>query len=659
MKPLPDLSEPGSSPAEPKMVRESRWSLLLQCVFFGFAFWFLCVINRDYLFLLQEYNLFLNSFSFLWKHCIYAGGPLDYVTCFLAQFFLCPYCGGGILLLLLILIRKQTEKLFHLNGNGKILSFVPPFLLIWFFTQPGYAVFADIRINALCSVFIGILLALSFAVWYSRFVSPIHRSVFCSLGTILLYYLAGIYGLLGALLCLFHECSLPRNQRRLAYCVFPILCALSTPFLLFWLRLTKTNLVNAYRIGIPSNITTDDYAVFFDSILFEIHILLASLLAFAVLRLVWHSKLIQNVVRHKKNAQSLEKNFTGLTNGIHLRFAALNVILLVLVCCATYIFSHARGDFLVTAKMCRLVCEENWEGVLQIRYENENPAFPIMLFRQLALFKLDRIADEVFTYPTTMSIDESQWTWCWNNRMFGDHILFEYGLVNAAFRVAMIQYSMKESTISNLRILALSAMANEEYEVAEKYLRLIKQSLFYGNWAQNHIDYIESCRSSGQAETVAMSHEVQTINRRLNNIRKLMPVVNETENSKKMGLMISRGFMRKNIEEAADEVRTMFLVQLLLCKDLPAFREYYDLWADELYADHIPRHFQEALIIEITPEGIDARAAQYGISPDLGKQFITFMQILESTVQRGEPVDSNSTVSREFGDTFWFYFLMK
>lgn len=138
-----------------------------------------------------------------------------------------------------------------------------------------------------------------------------------------------------------------------------------------------------------------------------------------------------------------------------------------------------------------------------------------------------------------------------------------------------------------------------------------------------------------------------------------MPVVDELEHNKKIGAIISRGFMRKQIEEAPREVREMFLVQLLLSKDLIAFRKYYDLWGDELYAEHIPRHFQEALVIDTTYENVDTRAAQYGISPDVGVKFTAFMQKLELTLRSGGTVDFNSPTYREFGDTFWFYLLLK
>ena len=617
------------------MVGESRWSLLLQWIFFGFAFWFICIVNRDYLFLLHEYTLFLGSFPFLIAHLTYVGGPLDYVGYFLAQFFLWPYLGGSILVILLILVRQQTESLFHLKGNGLILSFVPSALLIWFFTRTGYAVFVNILVNSLLVAFIGVLLALSFAVWYSRIVSPFRRNIFCSLGTILLYYLAGIYGLLGTLLCLLHECSRPRSNRHLAYCMLPLLCGLLTPFLLFWLQLTKTNLVGAYFVGIPPETAHENYVFFFYPTHFEFYVLLACLLALAFLRLIWKPE---------------------LKNKINRRFAAMNAILLLLTCCAISVSSHTRGDLLITAKMCRLLCDENWEGILQVQYENENPSMPIQVFRQLALFKLDRIADEVFTYPTTMPFGETQSKWFWTRSMFADHVLFEYGLVNMAFRTAMNQYGQK-SNISNLRILALAAMANEEYEVAQKHLRLIKQSPFYRDWAQNHIDYIESRRLPVQAESIPISLTVKTIDRRLNNIRILMPVVNELEFPHgNINDVILRGFLRKNIEGSPSEVRKMFLVQLLLKQDLVYFRKYYDLWADELYADRIPRHFQEALIIDVTYEDIAARAAHYGISPDLAQKCAAFMKTVELAAQSDHPVDS-SLIYQEFGSTFWFYLL--
>ena len=649
VKVQPDSDKAAPVSVEPVLIRESQWSCLLQSVFFLFAFWFLCLVNRNYLFLLQEYNLFLYSFPFFWRHFTYVGGPLDYGASFLAQFFLYPVLGGGILVLLLFFIRKLTENLFFLKGNRMILSFVPSLFLIRFFTQPGYIVFFDIRTDTLYAAFIGVFLAFSLAAWYSLIISPVRRGIFGSLGTILLYYFTGVYGLWGALLCLFCECFLPREKRRFLCSLFPILCGILVPFFSFYLQLTKTNLIEAYFVGLPCGTSREN-----SPLLSEFLILLSSILFLAGLQLVWNIPLIGKVFHHKR--QIAEKDSSTRKNGIPLRFAALNVVLLVLLCCAVYTFSHARGDFLITAKMCRLACEENWEGILQIQYQNEKPMFPIVLFRQLALFKLDRIAEEVFTWPTISQAEEGPLKDFLSSRVLGDHILFEYGLTNMAFRMAMIQYSLKESTISNLRILALSAMANEEYEVAKKYLRLIKQTLFYHDWAQNHIEFIESHELSNPRKDVSRSSAVIAIDRRLEKIRRLMPVVNEIESNRKIDALIEKGFLRENIEEASREVQEMYLVQLLMYKDLASFHKYFDLWADELYADHIPRHFKEALIMEPTPEAVENRVAQYNLSPDWGQKYFQFMSRLEAMVQPGDTAISNTLIHQEFGDTFWYYY---
>ena len=649
------------------MIRISRWSLLLESIFALFALWFLCYVNRDYLFILQEYNLFLNSSSFFWRHLTHVGGLLDYIASFVSQFFLRPFVGGGILVCLLLAIRKLTAKLFQFRSDGLILSFVPAFLLLRIITQPGYDVFADdlnadMRTSGLYAVFIGVFLALSFATGYSVIASPTRRGVFCSLGTILLYYAAGFYGLLGTLLCLFCECSFPREKRRFLCFVFPILCGLLTPYFLFWMKLTKTNLSNAYRVGLPGGVIK-----YFNFMLCEFGLLFLVLLVFAGFRIAWNVQGLRKYFNRerqfpvkKQNRQTADlENYSQIViNEIDLRFAVLNGILLVLMCCAVYSFSHTRGDFLVTAKMCRMTCEEDWEGILKIHYENENPACPIVVFRQLALFKLDRIADDVFTFPTIAQAREGRLQGQETNRVFGDHILFEYGLVNTAFQSAMVQYAMKESTISNLRILALCSMANEEYEVAKKYLRLIQQTCFYRDWVQNHLDYIEFRRCGFPIE--GASPAVKAIALRFRENRRLMPVVNKVEKYyDRIENIIMRGFLRDNIQEATSEVRKMYLVQLLLFKDLNSFRKHFELWADELYRDRIPRHFQEALVMGVTSDDVDAQIAQYGLSPDWGKQFSSFMQILETTVQPGQPVAPDSLIHREFGDTYWFYFFLK
>ena len=636
-----DLPNEFRAVAPPRFVRQDRLTHLLQAIFVLFTCFFICVVNRDYLFILQEYNLFLESRTFFTEHFSYVGGPLVYCTKFLTQFFIRPYIGGILLVGCLFLMQLVSSKIFRFQGETVFFSFVSPLVLLYFFTKPGFKIFDDISLASLYGMVVGVFIAFVSVLGYRSIKQPVLRCTYCCLATALLYFFAGVYALLGTVLCMIDELSGGRKMRfryKIIMLAFMTFTGIIVPLLCFWFRLSKSNLFFAYLAGLPRETSIDRYSLSVGMLLvFGIVLLSAILRPFLMME-----------SSRKKHSQS-----TPPDGMLSRRFAVYNVVLMVCVCCFVYAFPYSNREFLVAVKMCRMVGDENWKGILDIRHTDPEPVYPIVVFRQLAMFKLDDLADKWFTLPLVPKVEPAL-AKIPSSRVYGDHVLYEYGMNNIAYRTALTQYFMKETTVGNLKILVLCALVNKEYALASKYLFTMKQSRFHRSWAKKYQDYVEFCTSNEQGNP---SPDVVKIKERIAETWKLISPYNDMENSERIGVILLRSFLREHIEQNAREIRKIFLLQVLGVRDVASFRMYFDLWSpEESWGKVIPRHFLEALVMAPTPNEIQARAHKYSIPQELVRDYQRFMESAQPYFKGKQRPKYGSAIQRTFGETYWYFY---
>lgn len=78
-------------------------------------------------------QLFLWNTDYLWQHLTTVGGTACYIAELLVQFFVNPFYAALILALLFVLVQWLTARL--LNDKLWLLSFLPPVLLCWLWTN--------------------------------------------------------------------------------------------------------------------------------------------------------------------------------------------------------------------------------------------------------------------------------------------------------------------------------------------------------------------------------------------------------------------------------------------------------------------------------------------------------------------------------------------
>ncbi len=110
-------------------------------VFITVAYLLLPVMNADYLYTIQDNNVFINGHTFMMETVQYEGGWLTWVARYLTQFFYYPWLGSTILILFWVAIYWMTIWMFDIKGKWSFLALILPMLLLYHLLDYGYWIY--------------------------------------------------------------------------------------------------------------------------------------------------------------------------------------------------------------------------------------------------------------------------------------------------------------------------------------------------------------------------------------------------------------------------------------------------------------------------------------------------------------------------------------
>lgn len=283
------------------------------------------------------------------------------------------------------------------------------------------------------------------------------------------------------------------------------------------------------------------------------------------------------------------------------------------------------------------VQKANWEKVLKLsgKYPGKNQL--VLYYTNLALYKTGRMGDQLFFYP--QSGTKGLWLeWKRNevNPYYGGEIFYHLGFGNEAFRWAFEAMEAKGVNPRSLQRLIVTAIVNGNNDVALKYTRILRQSLFYRKLARHYERLI--------ADPVLLKEDRE--------IAQLQPLIPQKDFISYMN-QDDIGFFPLLENHPGNKMAFEYMMaSFLLTKNMNGFAaNIYRL--KELGYDRIPVHFEEAIIIftgvtkkNIVPEG-------YAISQATQQRFHAYAEILN---MYGDNMNmAVKALNRDFGNTFWFY----
>lgn len=275
--------------------------------------------------------------------------------------------------------------------------------------------------------------------------------------------------------------------------------------------------------------------------------------------------------------------------------------------------------------------EEQWDATIN-KYKNRNINDYISLnYLNMALAKKGMLAENMFAFdqkgPKSLVAP-------WNRTLYMDNLLCDIHFMTGdlamseSYALDAMTQSKRGGNTRALRRLVQINLLRGEYALAGKYIALLEQMPFYKEWADEYSGYLS------EPERIADNPELKG---------KIVPP-DSLDNL--MSLMTTEKLW--NVHTAENRIGWEYLgCYYLLDKNLSKFNSYIE----ESGVEHLPRHFQEALLIE----GSDSVSNNL-VSDKTRQRFESFRKVMAHFSKNNGDV---SAIYNEFGDTYWFYYYFK
>lgn len=590
------------------------WILVLVAI--GTA---LLYVESDLLWKVQQYNLFLYSSLFFKQTMIVPGGMLSYLGAFFTQFFYYPSLGVVMLCGWWLLLMWLTKRTFRISDGWCIVPLIPIAILLTANTELGYWVYFMKLRGYFFVPTIGTTVAVAL-LWAYRKLTATNlwlRVFYIVMVIVIGYPLMGVYALAAVLLMAvwtwrltdkYGQCAIISGATLLALLAIP----------LFYYRFVyyQTNLINIYRPAVPEFTIIDSYPDY----KIPYYLLVACFLVF--------------VVAYKKNVKKKDRKPL-------LRWAVQGALLAALVY-GVWHYWYKDDNFHHELRMQRCMEQADWEGILtEGTKQQSEPTRAIVMIHNLALSRLGRQCDEMYNFRRGSKRSNSPLPVYMYNTA-GLQIYYQYGVLNESHRLCMENGVNYGWNVELLQYLTRCALLGGEKQVVRKYLTILRQTQFFGSWA----DHIEQLLNN--PEQLAQDSETGPVTHMLHYV--------DHKGS-------DNGYVEKTLMtmlSKTDSDDPYFQEQAVL--GALWTRNPDDFWSRmsryaELHPEGVPRIFMEAACLFGHIQNLDFIKDMP--NQDILRSFNDFMQQLEQNKGRSL-TEIRKMLYPQFGNTYYFeYFFLK
>lgn len=600
------------------------WKKYATAIVWGVALIAIAVVLLTYenhlLWKIQEKNLFLCSSLFFKEQMVVPGGLLTWIGTWFTQFLYYPWL--GVLMLcawwfVLLLLIKQT---FQTPDRWAVMLLIPVALLLLTNVDLGYWIYLLKLRGHFFVTTIGTTMVVAL-LWGFRTISEkcLPRAIFLVVTCALGYPLIGIYGLAATLLMGLWAWKLSgKRADAIVLSVLALIVIISVPLLCYRFVYYQMNLANIWWAELPLYYVSEEYHNYY----IPYYLLL---LFFIAMILTYKTEAPDKLKRPK----------------LVLAVQVLTAIILVV---GVWHFWYKDENFHHEVKMQHQICNLDWEGVLEEAATQEcEPTRAIVMMRNLALSRLGRQGNEMFLYKN----GSKKYAAPFNMRLMlvvGPLIYYQYGLLNYCNRLCIemgVEFGFRAE---DYQLLVNCAILDNDQPLARKYIDILKQTLFYSDWAKHAETLI------GQADLIIKDAEREPITHMFHYKSFLGGDQGYTER-----------FLMRQLVMSTDTSDPIFQEQALLAtlwtKDINQFWYHFYNYVRLHPNAPMPRYYQEAAYLYGKLEGrtdLNSMPFEKGIK-DTFDRFMSFAQKYE-----GKDVE----VGRQglypfFGETYYYdYYMM-
>ncbi|MCQ2208523.1 MAG: DUF6057 family protein [Paludibacteraceae bacterium] len=420
-------------------------------ILFLFAIILLGGYNYEYLYKVQNSNLFLANSIFFGETMEHSAGLLRYAGRYLTQYLYHPWLGAFFMALGIVAIKQLTDRLTGGRGKLPALNFLPALLCLLTQTVVGYTIYCNFESAFIVELEIGLLISLALAnllktklslVWMTEAV------IVCGL----LFFAIGIYANLALLIAA-----------------------------LIWFKTSKTAGIAGIASALASQgvlsfisgsfiLNEDPLYTFFSPLPDSVYSNLFTLSLITIVSII----ALPLVNRQEEGAKQP---------------MAINALIFALSLAGVVFFTNRDTNFRTELKLQHLTEEHKWDEIISTANELERPTNIADSYRFLALHQTNRLWSEGFKNSGRLDTIRSPYKGI-TDLAFTPDLYFYCSLVNKAYRWEMEKWVTTGRTVELLKQFVIYALVRDEQPLAKRYTNLLKQTSCYKGWATDMEKYI-------------------------------------------------------------------------------------------------------------------------------------------------------------------------
>lgn len=601
----------------------------------------LLIFEREFLWKVQELNLFLDTPLFLKQQMVTSGWLLTWLGCYFTEFFYHPALGVTLLTLWWAVLLLVIWRTFRIPVRWTAVLLVPLAAVVIMNVDLGYWIYYLKLRGHFFVAAMGTTLALG-SVWLFRLLPAKYylRPVYMFVSAGVLYPLIGFYGLLATLLMgvLLWRIQNQTFSYRLIGSVVAVLSIVFWPLFCYNYVFCQTGIHNIWWTGLPMYWVDKELALYY----IPYYVLVGSLVFFALMYGRWQSHseslAVERVVSKKKGANGKKK-----VRNIPVRWLLIHLALVVVSGYSIYRFWYKDHNFHKEFRMQQCMENLDWEGVLNEEVgDDEEPNRAIVMMRNLALFRLGRQGDEMFRYRDGSKPCDSPVP-IRMMQVVGYSMYYNYGLANYCHRWCLEQGVEFGFRAEYLKYLMRCALVSGDDQEAKKYASLLKHTRYHKAWAEKYERFIgHHNQLKGNAE--------------------FSPICRLMTSSDFVGtdqMMAEKFIMERFMKSHSDDklYQEMSLIATLWQKDIEMFWPRFFEYANSHQGERMPTHYQEAAYLYGSLEnGVDISKMPF--DDQVKRDYEAFMDLANNATSDSEDVMRPIFYER-FGHTFYYnYFFV-
>lgn len=597
--------------------------------------------EKHVLWLVQEQSLFLDTSQFFSQQMVVPGGLLVYIGCFLTQLLYHPVLGVTVLCALWLLLMWLLCRAFMVGERWASLLVVPVALLLIANVDMGYWVY-PIKLKGWyfdATVGVTVIAAL---LWAFRVLSAyrIWRRVLIVVTVAAGYPLFGTYAIAAAVLMGLWCWRLDKDRwQALVDCILAVLMVVAIPLLCYQYVYNQVNMANLWWTGLPIFKIIDEYPEFY----VPYALLGACLLILTVGK--WNTAAKQEQSAPTTERKRTQKNSKKQKSSSKKYSGWWQTAIVIIVLAATVYGVNAAWmkdeNFHHETAMKHFIEQTRWEDVLaEADKQQDMPTRGVVVMRNLALSRLGRQSTEMYRYRNGSKQPASPFPFQLS-MMIGNLLYYNYGMFNDCHHMCVEAGVEFGWHVEQLKYMARCNLMNDEVNAMLKYTRLLKHTLFHGEWADNMEKLQKPELKRKDRETGPIMHTMHHYDN-----------VGADHGYAEKYLMNHLAI----IDCDDPEFQEQCVLATLWTKSSLHFWYRFKRYLELNPGKPVPRYFMEAAYLYTTEE----KKALFNLSFDEGVKK-TYQEFIDQLPKYdGMDIDDvRSALYPRFGDTFFFdYYLM-